>query len=277
MNSSEKSFLQTTQQLAGTESINTTRLLTLNSKQASVKFNNWSNTDLGWVVPRAHKRSYLQQKILLQKLHIWHTFKSVPSNVTLVVKATDGVLTPVQIFAGNWTHDTLATYLTTKLTTALAPDASAPTIRKPITVTYDPYQMSFTFCPSIQLDASSKGNAYLGLSDGAVDSTTVSKWPPVLLNGPTCINIYTNMTINNIPVSNFLTCVPIRVPYGSHISYDNYDNSQASLSLDQDIRFVRLTLRDEYGNLLEYPDGLAWEAQLGLQGTIPDGFSPLVV
>lgn len=269
MNSSESSFLLTTQQLAGTESINTTRLLSLKNTRAAVKYSS-SNTDLGWTIPRAHKRSYLQQKVLLQKLHIWNVFKSVPQDVNIVVKASNGKLTRVPIFKGNWTHNALANYLTSKLTTARSDGTS-------IVVTYDPYQLNFVFCPSIALDVSSTGNKYLGFKDGEVAETQTSAFPPVILNGPTCINVFTNLTINNIPLSNFLTCIPINVPYGSHISYDNNDNSEAVLSLDQDIRFIRLTLRDEYGNLLDYPDNLLWEAQLGLQGTIPDGFSPLTV
>lgn len=190
--------------------------------------------------------------------------------------ATDGVLTLVPIFKGNWTHNALANYLTSKLTLAGAPLTSGGA-RQPIVVTYDPYQLSFAFCPSIALDSTSQGNKYLGFAEGAVSGTSTSQFPPVILNGPTCINIFTNMTINNIPISNFLTCVPITVPYGSHISYDNNDFSEASLSLDNDIRFVRLTLEDEYGNPLEYPQQLLWEAQLSLQGTVPDGFSPIVV
>lgn len=275
MSFDEKNFLLTTQQLAGTESINTTRLLTLNSKQASSKFSS-SNMDLGWVIPKSHKRSYLQQKILLQKMDIWHVFKSIPEDTEIVVKATDGVLTRVPIFKGNWTHDSLAAYLTTNLKTAGAP-ATQGGARQPITITYDPYQLSFVFCPAMALDASSTGNKYLGFPTGAVASTSTSAFPPVILKGPTCINVYTNLTINNIPVSNFLTCIPIHVGYGSHIHYENNDYSEASLALDQDIRFIRLTLRDEYGNLLEYPSELMWEVQMGMQPTIPDGFSPLIV
>jgi hypothetical protein len=123
----------------------------------------------------------------------------------------------------------------------------------------------------------STANKYLGFHDGAVAATDVSQFPPVSLKGPTCINIYTNFNINNIPISNFLTCIPITVPYGYHLFYDNNDNSEATLSLESDLQFVRLTLRDENGNLLEYPDNLVWEAQLGLQSTIPDGFHPLTV
>jgi hypothetical protein len=277
MISDEKNFLLTTQQLAGTESINTTRLLILNSAQASTKFGQ-SPVDLGWTIPKAHKRSYLQQKILLQKFHIWNTFKSVRDDVELTIRATDGVITRVPIFKGNWTEDTLAAYLTTKLATAEAPsDPLSPTVRSPIAVAYDPYQLAFYFCPSIEVTADSTANKYLGFHDGEVVRTNLSEFPPVALKGPTCINVWTNFTINNIPLSSYLTCIPINVPYGSHIYYDNNDNSEAVLSLDSELRFVRLTLRDEEGNLLDYPDNLRWEAHLGLQATVPDGFSPLTV
>lgn len=267
MNSSEKNFLQTTQQLAGTESINTTRLLILNSAQASSR---QSPTDLGWVVPKANKRSYLQQRILLQKLKIWHTFKSVNQDVELVL--TDG--TRVPIFKGNWTEETLANYLTSILNPS-PPEAPSP---NPITVSYDPYQMQFTFCPNgINISSESTANKYLGFPEGEILNAKNSQFPPVALKGPQCINVWTNFTMNNIPVSSYLSCVPIFVPYGQHIFYDNNDNSESTLCLDSDLQFVRLILKDEFGNELEYPDNLVWEAQLGLQSTIPDGFSPLSV
>ena len=260
MNSIEKNFLQTTQVLAGTESINTTRLLVLNSMQASNKI---APTDLGWVIPKAFKRSYLQHRILLQKLKIWNTFKSVREDVDLYLE--DG--THVPIFKGNWTEDTLAKYLTDKLAEQ----------SRLITVEYDPYQMYFTFCPDITISSKSTANKYLGFPDGAIATTNVSAFPPVALKGPQCINVWTNFTINNIPLSSYLGCVPVTVPYGYHIFYDNNDNSESTLCLDTDLQYVRLTLKDEYGNLLEYPDNLIWEAQLGFMSTVPDGFSPLIV
>jgi hypothetical protein len=287
MNSFETNFLQTTQQLAGNESINTTRLLSLNSKQASAHYN---TTDLGWVVPKSHKRSYLQQKIIMQKFHMWHTFKSVPEDVDLyIVPLSDKSNPPdptklihVPIFKANWTEDALAAYISDKIKAA-----TTASLNDGVVVTYDPYQLQFCFCgyvdpntgvcEGIALDASSTANKYLGFRDGAVARTNTSHFPPVALKGPTCINVYTNFNINNIPVSNFLTCIPIQVPYGYHIYYDNNDNSEAVLSLDNDLQFIRLTLRDEEGRPLEYPDNLVWEAQLGLQSTIPDGFSPLAV
>lgn len=267
MNLAEKNFLQTTQQLAGTESINTTRLLVLNSMQASQRY---SSTDLGWVIPKAHKRSYLQQRILLQKFKIWNTFKSVSDDTELVL--TDGRRVP--IFKGNWTEDALAKYLSDNLD----PQPPEPPATNPINVTYDPYQMHFTFCPNkIQLAPESTANKYLGFPDGYNKASSTSVFPPISVKGPQCINIWTNFTMNNIPVSSYLGCVPITVPYGYHLFYDNNDNSEATLCLDTDLQYVRITLKDEFGNPLEYPDDLMWEIQLGLQSTIPDGFSPLAL
>lgn len=272
MISDEKNFLQTTQQLAGTESINTTRLLILNSARANNRFGN-SPVDLGWAVPRAHKRSYMQQRVILQKLHMWHTFPSVPEPVQLAIRLTDGREIRVPIFKGNWTEETLANYLQTKI----AEEAGTPAT-PPIAISYDPYQLAFYFCPSINILEDSTANKYLGFHDGAVETTQQSQFPPVSLKGPTCINIWTNLTINNVPLSSYLTCVPIQDrSYGSHIYYENNDNSTAVLSLDSELRFIRLTLRDEHGRLLDYPDNLTWEAHLGLQATVPDGFSPLTV
>jgi hypothetical protein len=201
MISNEKNFLQTTQQLAGTESINTTRLLILNSGRADNRYSD-STTDLGWVIPRAHKRSYLQQKIILQKFHMWHTFKSVREDVELVVKATDEVLTRVPIFKGNWTESTLAGYLTSKLSLAQAPaDPQQPgAARTPVVVTYDPYQLAFYFCPPIEITDESTANRYLGFREGQIPTAYISEFPPVALKGPTCINVWTNFTINNIPI-----------------------------------------------------------------------------
>lgn len=263
MNSAEKNFLQTTQILAGTESINTTRLLVLKSTQANTQI---SGADLGWVIPKAFKRSYLQHRILLQKLKIWNVFKSVPADVTLVL--TDGRSVP--IFKGNWTEDTLAGYLTEQFKNPLE-------LNKEIVVSWDPYQLVFYMCSQtpFSIDSSSTANKYLGFPEGFVADPKMSVFTPVSLKGPQCIQVWTNFTMNNIPVSSFLACVPILVPYGYHIYYDNNDTSESTLCLDTDLQYVRLTLKDEHGNVLDYPTTLSWEAELGLMSTVPDGFAPL--
>lgn len=254
--SNEKSSLPLTQQFAGNENIGTTRLISLKSWQADI---NSQPLDKTWVVPKANKRTYLNSKITLQTLKIWHTFKSIPSSVTLVTPTQS-----VSIFEGNWTPETLANFLSDQLID--------------ITVTWDPYQFHFTFCPSITILGSSTASPYLGFTLGK-EYTTVQKsqFPPVKLKGPTCINVWTNFTMDTIPYSEFLACVPVNVAYGEHLFYTNYDNSQAVMSLASDIHYIRISLRDEKGNLFDYPDDIEWSVDLAIQSAIPEGFAPLEI
>lgn len=252
----ESDFLQTTQQFAGQENIGTTRLINLKSWQADLSR---SPVDKNWTFPKINKRSYLQQKIKVQILKMWHTFQSVPSSVELVLSSP---ALSVPIFKGNWTEETLANYLTSKLTG--------------ITVTYDPYQMYFSFCPAISIDKSSTANHLLGFPSGIpIVGVNKSAFPPVALRGPQCINVWTNFTMNNIPVSQYLACVPINTTYGNYIFHVNYDNSESTLCLESDITNIRIVLKDDHDQELEYPEELGWEIILAMTSTIPEGFAPL--
>lgn len=197
---------------------------------------------------------------------IWHMFKSVPFD--LYLQLSNGGL--IQVFAGNWTPETLANYLQTKIQAALG-----NTTQK---VTYDPYQFRFLFCPAIQITENSTLNPYIGVrhnNPGEIQSIQISEFPPFLLRGPQCIYVKTNFTMNNIPVNHFLACVPINTTYGNYIQFTNYDNSEAALVLDSHIDNITVTLEDEYGQELEYSDYLNWEIVLSVQATVPEGFAPL--
>lgn len=256
--SNEKSSLPTTQQFAGNESIGITRLILLKSWQADVVTQPLDRT---WVIPKANRRSYMQSKIILQNLKIWNTFKSIPTSVAVVTPTQT-----VNIFSGNWTPSTLANYLTNQL----APSG--------VTVSFDPYQFQFTFCPSITLLPTSTALPYLGFPAGTTQTNvTTSAFPPVKLKGPVCINVWTNFTMDTIPFSEFLTCVPLNVPYGEHLFYSQFDDSQSVLSLDSDIQYIRVSLRDDRGNLLDYPLELDWEVTLAIQTAMPEGFVPLEI
>lgn len=252
----EKTSLPTTQQFAGNESIGTTRLISLKSWQADLDTHPLDKT---WVIPKANRRSYLQNKILLQSLKIWNTFKSIPSPVSLNTPTKT-----IQIFAGNWTPETLANFLTAQL--------------GDITVTWDPYQFQFSFCPEITILETSSALPYLGFPEAtAQTSVQISQYPPVKLKGPVCLNVFTNFTMDTIPFSSFLTCVPLSVPFGEHLFYQQHDDSQSILCLDSDIQYIRVSLRDDRGNLLDYPPELDWEVILILQTVIPEGFAALEI
>lgn len=177
------------------------------------------------------------------------------------------------ICAGNWNQNALANYLTNKLE-VLDPITGEPDPELSTVVSWDPYQLKYYFCPNGISLLPSGANKLLGFPENGVTDATTSIYPAPL-EGPTCINIYTNFTINNIPVSHNLACIPLNGVYGSYVFVANYDNSQSSLILDHDINTVRLILQDDDGNELSYPENLRWECQLSIQAIPPEGFSPL--
>jgi hypothetical protein len=157
--------------------------------------------------------------------------------------------------------------LTSKL--AITGDPTHSTV-----VTWDPYKLKYYFCPGITLDPS-PANRILGFPEDAyIVNKNVSDNPPIL-NSLTCINLFTSFTMNNIPISHYLACVPVNAGYGSFIYFSQYQNDQSTLILDAELSSIRLTLQDPDGNLLEYPDNLTWEATLAIQSVIPEGFQPL--
>lgn len=263
MSSTKNSLPMMARQLVGTEPINTTRLLILKSWKADINNN---AVDRLWIIPKANRRTYLQHKISLHQLKIWHTFPTIRETLTLILPNPPGgpPTTTYNIFPGNWSPDSLAAYLTHILTDS-------------ITVTYDPYQLKFNFCPNITINEYSTLLPYLGFPSGEpVEASQASEFPPYLLYGPTEIQVWTNFTMNSIPYSEYLCSVPIsQYTYGQHINFTNFDNSMASLSLDADIREVRVVLKDENDNLLSYPEELPWEVILALEAVQPEGFVPL--
>lgn len=201
---------------------------------------------------------------------MWHTFKNIQTTKYLYFVNNNGTLNyTVEVFPGNWTETALANYIQTKLN---AWTANATTY----SVTYDPYQLQFLFCPAVNITKESTLNKYIGFPEYTeILNANVSQFPPVLLRGPQCINVWTNFTMNNIPVSHFLASIPITVPYGYYIFHTNYDVSESVLCLDSHIDNVSIRLLDDYGNDLPYFDDLDWEIVLSLLPTIPEGFSPL--
>jgi hypothetical protein len=144
-----------------------------------------------------------------------------------------------------------------------------------LTIRYDATQLLFTFSPSLNIDKSSTIQEYLGFPVGYGGTVQVSQFPPAKLFGLQAINVWTNFTMNNIPVSEYLCSIPVTQQYGQYIFFTNYNNSMSSLCLDQDINYVRIVLKDDYGEPLTYPDGLDWELVLAIEPTVPEGFAPL--
>lgn len=255
MNLSSENVFPMTKQLIGTDLTNTTRLIILKSTQADISY---SPTHKTWVIPKANKRSYLQTQINLQQLRMWNTFKTVPKDVVFSTSAGNAI-----IYSGNWTPETLANYLTKKLTNT--------------TVTYDPYNLRFVFCPPLDILASSTANKYLGFptTNTEILAAQISEFPPVDLAGLQCVCVHSNFTMNNLPYSTLLASVPVNVPYGGYIYHTNFNDSEGTLCLDSDIRFITIELRDTNGTPIDYPETLEWEIILATRAIVPEGFAPL--
>ena len=266
--SNTKNSLNLTRQLAGTEYTNIIRLLILRSWKADIHN---GPVDKMWILDKANRRSYMQQKISLQQLKIWHTFPTIRETQTLKIinPATPEVPTVYTVFPGNWSPESLANYLTTFISDDFQ-----------VSVTYDPYQLKFNFCPpTLDIEGSSTLLPYLGFPEGeTVYDVNYSAFPPYLMFGPTTINVWSNFTMNTIPYSEYLCSVPIhQFSYGQHIAVTNYDTSMGSLCLDHDIHNIQIVLRDEFDRILPYDSALPWEITLAMESVPPEGFAPLDV
>jgi hypothetical protein len=123
----------------------------------------------------------------------------------------------------------------------------------------------------------------------------ISKSPiSVNLSGVTGINIQSNLSINNIPISGWLGYLPVNVPYGSLFSYEDHQGTPR-LCMNHTISNITIQLMDQDGNDLAqtycipavepsnpyyefaYDHFLpAWEMVLALQVVTYDGFSDAV-
>lgn len=271
--SNTKNSLNLARQVAGTEYTSITRLLILRSWKADIHN---GPVDKMWLLDKTNRRSYMQQKISLQQLKIWHTFPTIRETQTLkILNPYPRDPTTYTIFPGNWSPESLANYLTDILRTSYG-----------VLVSYDPYQLKFNFCPattgdppSLDIDGSSTLLPYLGFPEGVtVYDANVSAFPPYLLFGPTTINVWSNFTMNTIPFSEYLCSIPIgQFAFGQHIAVSNYDTSMGSLCLDHDIHEIRIVLKDEFDRVLAYDNALPWEITLALEPVPPEGFAPLDV
>lgn len=112
----------------------------------------------------------------------------------------------------------------------------------------------------------STANQYFGFPDDVYKYYTASKFPPKL-SGPWCVTLNTNLSINNIPISGQIACVPVTEPYGSMIQYQNYDFSDASLSMDSNINSITIEIaQNDLSSFTYYPEA-DWDLTLSFQYT----------
>lgn len=199
-------------------------------------------------------------KINLRSLNLWNLFPSIPTDVTIY---TDSWSLPIS--RGNWSAPALAKYIDYNLA------KSGIATR----VSWDSGLQRFTFCPGITLNSDSTANRYLGFPERWDKYSIQSEFPPQL-SGPWNLHLMSNLAINNIPVSGRLASFPVNADYGSLIQYTNYDTSDASLSMDNNINSITLQIHDEDMKTLSYyPEGVDWDVCISFQLVPNAGFQPI--
>jgi hypothetical protein len=185
----------------------------------------------------------------------------VPKEVQL--KTTGG--STVVIPAGNYHPGQIARYLSDSLTSEL------------ITVCYDPQSLHFHFTPSIGIVGDDTTAAsLLGFKTG-VDYTDVTESVlPVQLSGPRRIIVDTNLQLYNIPISGRLAVFPVTNSYGEMIHYDNFSSTYNHLCMDQHFQHIRVTLRDEKGDLLAGIEEEPWDILISFEPVDNPGFTHFI-
>lgn len=114
-------------------------------------------------------------------------------------------------------------------------------------VTYDAGNTAFFFDPYIDISPETDLAVYrlIGLPDG-LEGRVPRSTRPVNFRGVTQIRVMSNLSVNNIPLSNILACIPVEVNYGETVIFKGKDTTQAVLCTND----LRIGLADQYGNPL---------------------------
>lgn len=178
----------------------------------------------------------------------------------------------IDIFTANWDAPTLANYLTDKL--------------GDVRVTFDYTDLRFTFTPALEILAGTTAHRHLGLLTDYVGSVNQSHIP-VKLNPPQAIYVSSSLSAATVPPSGLLGTIPITVPFGDLIVYQNESNDSGVLCMDQSLRSIRITLCNEnYRDLCPDVDEVSgyeinreymppWEIILYLTPVQHEGFTGL--
>lgn len=279
----------------------TFRLLKLRSDQADTHY---SPTHKMWLIPTITANPGVQFKFTIRSFKIFNAFRNFPKEKRLAIKIDDFTAKLYTVPPGNYSAEELAQILTYKM--------SGDTETNCVNVTYDSSNNAMNFDPAITL---SFGNyeypneiyQEIGVPEPDFTAKTgleifrfpMTKSPvPVNLSGVTGINIQSNLSINNIPISGWLGYLPMNVPYGQLYSYEDHQGTPR-LCMNHTISNITIQLMDQDGNDLgekycipdvpsttEYHDSYyqfayqnflpAWEIVLALQVVSYDGFADKV-
>lgn len=168
----------------------------------------------------------------------------------------------IDILPGNWTAHDIASQLSFNLAKCSSP------------VCFDPKTLLFYFDPALTVLNGSSGLSHLGLPDGP-GTYTKSSFPPNL-GGPTQIQVWTNLSVVNLPTSRLLATIPVTVGFGELICYLDTSSMLPILLADFQIDHLTIELTDQNGEPIVCYDELPWSLCLELRAENIGSFLPII-
>lgn len=155
--------------------------------------------------------------------------------------------TTITIPVGNWDAESFANYI--NLTLAI-----------PNKLVYDSARLKYIFTPALVVSAGTTCQDLLGITSGSTGTFSESN-QPVNFSGPTQINLETNLSLFNVPISNRLISIPVDVNYGEYLRYIDQSSSPV-LVLDHVVHVLTIKLTDQNGDELDTYDDIPWFVDL---------------
>jgi hypothetical protein len=140
---------------------------------------------------------------------------------------------------------------------------------------FDPKTLLFYFDPPLTVLDGSSGLSHIGLPDRA-GTYAKSLFPPDL-GGTTQIQVWTNLSVVNLPISRLLATVPVTVPYGELITYLDTSSMLPILLADYQIDHLTIELTDQHGNPIVCYDEVPWSMCLELKTENTGVYRPIAM
>jgi hypothetical protein len=200
-----------------------------------------------WILPETLNDDKHQYLVNIRTLKFFHLYPSLVADgvIEYYVSMDQAIPTTVTVNRGNWDAYSLANYLTDQM--------SGDSIK----VYYDSGLLKFVFDTSIYIHYINDEMAKLlgfpegfkssDYSDMAVDrSIGVIDMCPLK-----CVNVRTNMSVYNLPVSSILNQFPVDGNYGDHLIIENPITNTVPLVMDHLIKAIEVELLDESNSSLD--------------------------
>lgn len=159
-----------------------------------------------------------------------------------------------------------------------------------ISVLYDDARTKFVFDPEIRIQATTTCKRALGfpswfpfIPNGVPITIVTESLQPIRLCTIERVHVESRLTINNIPLSGRISCIPVSQEYNEMIEYYDVDGNQKAHCLDYVIQRIEVWLTDQDGTRLEdlveqtsYPIQLPeWQLCIGVDEIVNGGYRPL--